>query len=185
MKKYIIKIPNTIAIFFCTNLKIITFIFKNSKKKRVSIKIKTKIFLSKKKSTIIFTNIPLILTSNKLKNKNLNSNIRLIKNSLFTKLTKKTLKLVGVGYKAYIITKKIGLFLNLQLGYSHLLYFKIPKNLKIICLKPTIIIFLGKCYKTVNETVAIIRSYKSPEPYKGKGILYKNEKITLKPGKIA
>jgi len=182
MKKYILKIPNTITIFFCTNLNIITFILKNFKK--VSVKIKTKTYLLPKKNIVIFTNIPLIYTPANIIKKKFKTYITSIKNSLRTKLTKKILKLVGLGYRAYILTKKIGLFLHLQLGYSHSLYFKIPKNLKIICLKPTIILFLGECYQLVNKITTLIRSYKTPEPYKGKGILYIDEKVILKPGKV-
>lgn len=80
--------------------------------------------------------------------------------------------------------KILGLdLLHFKLGYSHFIYFKIPKNLKIFCLKANKLFILGNSYLFVTQIAALIRSYKVPEPYKGKGILYTTEKIALKEGK--
>ena len=73
--------------------------------------------------------------------------------------------------------------LHFKLGYSHFIYFKIPKKLKIFCLKANKLFILGYSYAFVTQIAALIRLYKVSEPYKGKGILYTTEKITLKEGK--
>jgi len=73
--------------------------------------------------------------------------------------------------------------LHLKLGYSHNIYIKVPKTLKIFCLKANKFFIKGDSYTFVTQIAAVIRSYKTPEPYKGKGILYSTEKITLKEGK--
>ena len=73
--------------------------------------------------------------------------------------------------------------LNFKLGYSHQIFFKIPRNLNVFCLKSTKLFVSGLSNSYVNQIAALIRSYKTPEPYKGKGILYENEKIILKEGK--
>ena len=59
----------------------------------------------------------------------------------------------------------------------------IPAGLKVICLKPTVISVYGQDKQNVYQMAATIKSYKSPEPYKGKGILYQDEKILRKEGK--
>ena len=70
-----------------------------------------------------------------------------------------------------------------KLGYSHPIFFKIPNNLQIFCFKFIKLFVWGNSYKNITQTSALIRSYKKPEPYKGKGILYEGEKIVLKEGK--
>lgn len=95
----------------------------------------------------------------------------------------KKLNLIGVGFRVSTL-KVLGMdLLHFKLGYSHFIYFKIPKNLKIFCSKANKLFILGYSYLFVTQIAALIRSYKIPEPYKGKGILYTTEKITLKEGK--
>ena len=60
---------------------------------------------------------------------------------------------------------------------------KIREKLKIFCLKSTKLFVYGNSYQELTQTSSIVRSYKKPEPYKGKGILYETEKIILKEGK--
>lgn len=93
------------------------------------------------------------------------------------------LKLIGVGYRAFPIEIFNNQLLHLRLGYSHQIYFKIPENLTISCIKTTNLFIFGNSYQFIYQIAAIIRSYKVPEPYKGKGILYENEKIAIKEGK--
>lgn len=92
---------------------------------------------------------------------------------------KKSLELVGVGYRAHLFKN----YLVLKLGYSHLIYVNIPKTIKIICIKPTKIYIIGSNKEEINLFAKLIKSYKKPEPYKGKGFLYEDEKIELKEGK--
>jgi large subunit ribosomal protein L6 len=89
------------------------------------------------------------------------------------------LKLVGIGYRAIIEKDK----LVLKLGFSHLIFLEIPKGIEIICKKPSLILLKGYDLLMLTQFAALIRSYKIPEPYKGKGILYKGEKIRRKEGK--
>lgn len=92
----------------------------------------------------------------------------------------KKLELVGVGYRATLSQNDT---LNLKLGYSHPIEYNIPKDVKIQCLKPTLILITGIDHQRVNQVASEIRRFRSPEPYKGKGIRYGEEVISLKEGK--
>jgi large subunit ribosomal protein L6 len=95
----------------------------------------------------------------------------------------KKLNLIGVGFRVSVLKMSDFSLLHFKLGYSHFIYFKIPKNLNIFCLKANKLFVLGNSYFFVTQVTALLRSYKTPEIYKGKGILYATEKITLKEGK--
>ena len=93
------------------------------------------------------------------------------------------LNFVGVGYRVFA-HEKLQNQIYLKLGYSHLVYFKIPNDLNSFCQKFTKLFLFGNCsFDSLTHTAAQIRSCKLPEPYKGKGILYNQEKIVLKKGK--
>jgi large subunit ribosomal protein L6 len=96
---------------------------------------------------------------------------------------RKHLKLVGVGYKVSVETINNFFVLVLKLGYSHSVLINIPSSLKVTCSKNTLISISGVTQQEVNNFAAVVRSRKKPEPYKGKGILYQDEKIVLKEGK--
>ena len=91
----------------------------------------------------------------------------------------KTLELVGVGYRAAIKDKQ----LNLQLGFSHDINFNIPENIKILVEKQTIIKISGIDKQLVGMISSKIKSFRPPEPYKGKGIKEKDQYILRKEGK--
>ena len=91
----------------------------------------------------------------------------------------KELELNGVGYKA---TQK-GKILELLLGYSHPVNFDVPDDLKVEVPKPTQIKISGIDKQKVGQIAANIRSFRKPEPYKGKGVKYKDEIIKRKEGK--
>jgi large subunit ribosomal protein L6 len=91
----------------------------------------------------------------------------------------KQLELVGVGYRAAVKGK----ILNLQLGYSHDIDFPIPEGITIECERPTAIKISGIDAQKVGQTAAVIRAYRKPEPYKGKGVKYVDEYIFRKEGK--
>ncbi|MBV8662053.1 MAG: 50S ribosomal protein L6, partial [Hyphomicrobiales bacterium] len=76
------------------------------------------------------------------------------------------LEINGVGYRAAVQGK----VLNLQLGFSHEVQYPIPDDLKITCEKPTSIAISGADRQRVGQVAAEIRSYRKPEPYKGKGV---------------
>ena len=91
----------------------------------------------------------------------------------------KTLELNGTGYRASVS----GSTLKLQLGYSHDVNYTIPKEVKIECPKQNIIILTSFDKEKLGAAAAKIRSYRKPEPFKGKGIKYSDEFIFRKEGK--
>ncbi|WP_342258813.1 50S ribosomal protein L6 [Spiroplasma endosymbiont of Dioctria linearis] len=93
----------------------------------------------------------------------------------------KELEIVGVGYRAALAGNKI----NLSLGFSHPVEYEVPKGILVEIPKPTEIKISGIDKQLVGEVAANIRAYRRPEPYKGKGVKYKNEKIIRKEGKAA
>lgn len=92
---------------------------------------------------------------------------------------KKELELVGVGYRAQMK----GSNLNLALGYSHDINYEPPEGVTIAAPKPTEVIVSGVDKQKVGQVAAEIRAFRSPEPYKGKGVKYKDEYIFRKEGK--
>lgn len=93
----------------------------------------------------------------------------------------KTLDIVGVGYKAELKDKN--LFLNI--GYSHPIYFMPPKEITLVVPSPIQIKISGIDKALVGQVADKIRSFRKPEPYKGKGIKYSTEVIVKKAGKTA
>jgi len=93
----------------------------------------------------------------------------------------KKLEIVGVGYRAEIKGQK----LQLQVGYSHPIVFGPPKGIKIEAPTQTSITISGVDKQLVGMVAAKIRSFRPPEPYKGKGIKYEGEYIRRKAGKAA
>ncbi len=93
---------------------------------------------------------------------------------------KKELVVKGVGYRATMQGNK----LVLNLGYSHPIEFVPPEGIEIKTEKNTIVVS-GYDKQKVGQIAAQIRDFRKPEPYKGKGIMYKDEKIIRKPGKAA
>ncbi len=93
----------------------------------------------------------------------------------------KVLKITGVGYKASIVGNQ----LVLAIGFSHPVKFDIPAGLTATCENPTTITIFGACKILVGEFAANVRITRKPEPYKGKGIAYSDERIIRKVGKTA
>ena len=89
------------------------------------------------------------------------------------------LEMNGVGYKAAVQGQK----LNLALGFSHDINYVIPQGITITAPKPTQLIISGADKQKVGQVAAEIRKFRKPEPYKGKGIKYSDEKIRRKEGK--
>ena len=92
---------------------------------------------------------------------------------------KRELELKGVGYRAAMQGKE----LVLQLGYSHEIRFPCPSDIKIETPSQTEIILISYSKQRVGQIAADIRSFRPPEPYKGKGVRYKGEIINMKEGK--
>jgi large subunit ribosomal protein L6 len=105
--------------------------------------------------------------------------MRALVNNMVTGVTKgfeKKLTLVGVGYKA----QAQGAKLNLSLGFSHPVVHDLPAGVKAETPTPTEIIVKGIDKQQVGQVAAEIRAYRSPEPYKGKGVRYADETVVIK-----
>jgi large subunit ribosomal protein L6 len=92
---------------------------------------------------------------------------------------KKELQIIGVGFRAKLAGSK----LTLSLGFSHPIEFNVPKGITLKVEGDTKITIEGADKQLVGEVAATIRRYKKPEPYKGKGIRYVGEQVTIKEGK--
>ena len=105
-------------------------------------------------------------------------NRSLINNAVIGSSTgyEKILELVGVGYRAALKDK----VLNLQLGYSHDINFDIPEGVKIVVEKQTVVKVSGSDKQQVGMVVSQIKSFRKPEPYKGKGIRERGQHIVRK-----
>ncbi len=86
------------------------------------------------------------------------------------------LQLVGVGYRA----QAQGDAIKLQLGFSHDVVHKMPVGVKVVCPTQTEIILSGADKQVVGQVAAEIRAYREPEPYKGKGVRYSDERVIIK-----
>ena len=92
---------------------------------------------------------------------------------------KKELLIVGVGYRAQASGQK----LTLNIGFSHPIEYDVKKDVKVTVTENTKILVEGPDKQAVGEVAATIRRFRKPEPYKGKGIRYVDERISLKEGK--
>jgi len=92
---------------------------------------------------------------------------------------KRQLEIQGVGYRAQMQGKT----LRLQLGYSHDVEFEVPEGITIECLSQTDIVVSGMDKQRVGQVASNIRGWRPPEPYKGKGVRYKDEYVLRKEGK--
>jgi len=184
-KKYIVTIPKTITVYYCDVKHII--LFTNSIAKKTMI-LKTKIIINKKNRLVKITREPLFKTSND-KRKTFKAvqgtQVSYLKQILvdMSCLFCKKLNLVGVGFRVSLIKISNFHLLHFKLGFSHFIYFRIPKNLKIFCLKTNKLFILSHSYLLVTQIATLIKTFKTPDPYKGKGIRYATETLLLKDGK--
>ena len=105
--------------------------------------------------------------------------LRQLVNNMVVGVTKgfeKRLNLVGVGYKA----QAQGAKLNMQVGYSHPVNIEMPQGITVATPTPTEIVVKGADRQRVGQIAAEIRAVRPPEPYKGKGVRYSDEKIVIK-----
>jgi len=185
MKKHLIKIPTNITLMYLKKKNILIALGPLGKK---SIKLKTKILFLKNYRMIEMSSYAMTRISNKDK-----KNLGVVKGTMraaikclivetLTILYQK-LKIIGVGYKIIESSKNHPQLISFKLGYSHQIHYKKPKSLSIFCLKLTKLFIFGNSFQKIKKEVSIIRSFKKPEPYKGKGIIYEHEKIKLKEGK--
>lgn len=184
-KNYFIKIPNELIVLYSSQKKIITFIGPLNQR---SMKLKLQVLCFKTKKIMKLSNIPFLALSNNEKKK-----IKSFQGTTIAKLKcmiletsvlfYQKLKIIGTGYRIVSVENFGNKFIFFKLGYSHLFYFKIPAMLKFFCLKYTKLFLYGNIYDLILSTTALIKKFKKPDRYKGKGLLYDNEKILLKEGK--
>ena len=185
INKYNIKIPQNISVIYCEKKKLLTVI---SFLKRKSLKLKLRIRTDFSKKILSVSPLPFSQISNSQKKK-----IKVLRSTTIAQIKHlfiessvtifQKLKIVGVGYRGDFTSTLGKELLTLKLGYSHLIHIRIPKNLSLNCLTKTKFSVVGDSYNEVSEFSAKIRAKKPPEPYKGKGILYENEKPIIKEGK--
>jgi len=111
--------------------------------------------------------------------KALSGTLRALVNNMVKGVTEgfeRKLQLVGVGYRCQVQ----GSVLNLSLGFSHPVKFEIPAGIKIEAPTQTDIVISGIDKALVGQVAADIRAYRPPEPYKGKGVRYADEKVVIK-----
>ncbi|WP_342252549.1 50S ribosomal protein L6 [Spiroplasma endosymbiont of Amphibalanus improvisus] len=171
----ILKIPEGIE----ANLREDSFFYAKSAKGELKLKIPRVIKVEIKEKELKTLRI------NEIKHtKQLHGTINSLINGMFEGLTKgfsKELLIQGVGYKCNLQGNK----LNLALGFSHPVVYEVPEGINLTVPSPTKILIAGINKQLVGEVAAKIRSYKKPEPYKGKGIRYSDEIIIRKEGKAA
>jgi len=186
LKKFSVKVPKNIRILYLSKKNIIVFIGPLGKK---MLKLKLKLFFQPVNYLIYVER-----KSDSMLLKNQKQLLKALQGTIVAMLKQcilevsialyKKLELRGVGYKVYLLKKDLYPILHFTLGYSHSLFFKIESNnLKVLTQKATNLFIFGNSYNKISCFASHLRSFKYPEPYKGKGILYQNEKIALKEGK--
>lgn len=184
-KKYSIKIPKNIQVIYCDKKNIIVLVGPLATK---SLKLQIKLFLIPSANLIVASRISVESKSAmqvKDVKKAQGTAVAKIKQALIeiTYMLYCKLNLIGVGYRVFA-HEKLSNQIYFKLGYSHLIYFCIPSGISSHCQKFTKLFLFGNIsYDLLMQTASQIRSCRLPEPYKGKGILYDQEKITLKKGK--
>ena len=188
IKKNYIKMPEGFEVY-CDCLKGKIFLKNSTDKCVINTKVRVVLLIepSSRQPYLYVTTSSLSIKRNSVKTqkKLQRSTLVCIKNA-FSSMSGKVcvkLKLVGIGYKAFIINQSENILLRLKLGYSHSIYLKIPSDITIKIIKDNKLFVFGTSIEKVTAMSAFIRSHKIPEPYKGKGILYVNETIQLKVGK--
>ena len=145
----------------------------------VSLFVKNSILFVKGSKGVIALNISLFNKKNKLFN---SSFFRLFQKALIgTSLSfVERLLFVGVGFRVESLDKNL---IKLKLGFSHFIEVKIPKNIEVYSPKKTLLVVKSINHQHLKEFCSKICSFKIPDVYKGKGILYKHQIILLKEGK--
>lgn len=184
-KEHAIKIPKDTSVLYCEKRRLLTVL---GPLQRKSIKLELKIFFNNKKTSLKVSSLSFSSISNS-KRKKIKSirgtTVALIK-QLFIEtstLISQKLRLHGMGYRvspADILSDSV---LTFKLGHSHLIFVKMSSELSAFCFSRTKLCISGPSYQDVTQIASRIRSCRKPEPYKGKGVLYEDEKVVLKEGK--
>lgn len=183
-KKYIVKIPTDTSVLYCEKKKVLTILGPLKKK---SLKLKLKLCINNKKKMLSVSSDFFSSVSNYEK-KNIKavrgSTVALIKQILVetSTLISQKLKLHGMGYRVSLHETNDSVLI-FKLGYSHLIFIRFKTQVSVSCLSKTKFCLFGHSYTDINQMSAFIRSCRTPEPYKGKGVLFNDEIVVLKEGK--
>lgn len=177
-KKYVIKLPSTIKCFIQEKKKII--LLKNNKNNILIKKYYGSIFLIDDNTILIEQSKNMSTKEKKLSALLSESILGFIQNN--NSIYYKKIILVGVGYR-FVSASKQSNILKLILGYSHSIFIKLPFEINIFYLKPSIIYLTSENFIKLNIISDYIKKFKSPEPYKGKGVRFEYDNIILKEGK--
>ena len=181
-KKCLIQIPNDVILVYIKQKR---KLFLKSLFYKKFVKLNLQVFVNYSKRFItVSQNFFYNLSKNKMKIiKSLQGLYLSMLRQIFIEvsfLIYRKLNLMGVGYRVFFVKNFENKLLLFRLGYSHFLYFKIIKNINCFCYGATKLFICGFDFKNITQWVFNIRSYKKPEPYKGKGIVLNIEKTTLK-----
>lgn len=181
--KDIIRVPKHVTCFYCNDR---SFLLVKGKLGVKLLKLELKVELLMQEKVILVTKDLFFIRVSK----NMRYNIKglhsktktLIKKALLdvSRRSYKKLKLMGVGFRISSVLFKGLKLLKLNVGYSHSIYYRIPEDILVSIISSTRFIVSGTSSDRVGEVSSIIRQFKVPESYKGKGILYEDEEILLK-----
>jgi len=183
-KKYLIKIPSFIKCLYSEKNNCLIIKGSNTIKR-----IQPAVKLIVLKPNFIYITDNLVLVKSKTDKKKIKSYRSLCKSLILQTLyhsnfnVYKKLILKGIGYKINLKKKKLFSILQLKLGYSHTISFKIPSSLVLLSPNSRVLFVVGTSINQINALISRIRSLRMPDPYKGKGILNEYETIVLKEGK--
>lgn len=170
----VLNIPEGVEVVVSDNIVTVT-----GKKGTLSFNFKKEISVEIKDNTIV------VARANEIKHtKQLHGTTNAIINNMIIGVSegyKKELEINGVGYRFNLAGNK----LNISAGYSHPVAMEIPEDLTLECPSTTELVVSGIDKQKVTEFAAVVRDVRKPEPYKGKGIKYKDEIIRRKEGKKA
>jgi len=178
--KNVVKVPKNVTCYFCKDS---NFVYVTGKIGSKLLKLELKTYLLVDESIIVLTNEPLKSVNVIRRQKGLLVKTKMLIKKAFLEVTRKSykkLKLVGVGFRVNLLDFEQSKLLKFDLGYSHSVYYKIPKDIKVILNSTTKFVVSGISSDRVSEVSSILRKLKLPDSYKGKGILYENEEVKLK-----
>jgi len=184
LKQHEIKVPQNISVYYFSEKNILIVKYNNNTK---IIKLKLKILLQPKHITILPEYIDYNIKTSDQYIKSLQGSVCSVINNSFMEITSnfyKKLKIMGVGYKVFLIKTKKNSIIHLKLGFSHSIYVKIPEDISVKNFKTNKLIFTCKNLVKLTALTSILKACKKPDSYKAKGISFDNEKIILKIGKV-
>lgn len=184
-KKHVIKIPKNVKVLYSVEENILLLLGLEHQK---TLKCDFRLLTNRKTNAIYVTETPSETLIN-LRRKHLHAlhgtTVAHIK-SYITEVSTTSYKkigLKGVGFKVFLTKSAADELLQFKLGFSHSIYYKIPKTVDVKVSKQVYLFLFGMSHCFLGQAAANIRCHKIPDCYKGKGILHENEEVKIKEGK--